>query len=63
MKKNEKECKLCGKKYEYCHSLNMNSDTFRWQDVACCKEHAIEYINKIKKNRNAEKEKNNNKIK
>lgn len=42
MAKGTKTCKVCGKEYEYCNTVT--SDRFRWQDVACCKEHATEYF-------------------
>lgn len=42
MAKGMKTCKVCGKEYEYCNTVT--NDRFRWQDVACCKEHATEYF-------------------
>lgn len=42
MAKGMKTCKVCGKEYEYCNTVT--NDRFRWQDVACCKEHAMEYF-------------------
>lgn len=44
-----KICKICGKEYPYCHTVT--NDKFRWQDVACCKEHAIEYFSIIEASR------------
>ena len=43
-----KVCKVCGREYESCHTLrqNLNSE-FRWQDVACCPEHGMEYLRRI----------------
>ncbi len=38
-------CKVCGKEYPYCHTIT--NDTFRWQDVACCPEHAAEYFERV----------------
>lgn len=35
-------CKICGVEYPYCHTNVANQ--YRWQDVACCKEHAAEYF-------------------
>lgn len=40
-----KKCKVCGKEYEYCHTLIPG--VFRWQDVACCREHALEYFAQV----------------
>lgn len=42
MAKGIRTCKVCGKEYEYCNTVT--NDRFRWQDVACCKEHATEYF-------------------
>jgi len=41
-----RKCKICGKEYEYCHTLRSNT-VFRWQDVACCIEHGTEYFAKV----------------
>lgn len=43
-------CKVCGVEYPYCHT-NIPSQ-YRWQDVACCKEHAAEYFAAIAASRN-----------
>ncbi len=42
MAKGIRVCKICGKEYEYCNTVT--NDRFRWQDVACCQEHATEYF-------------------
>lgn len=47
-----KICKVCGKEYEYCRTYLPTA--FRWQDVACCREHAMEYFAKIEEARSAE---------
>lgn len=39
-----RKCKVCGKDYEYCHTVRRTSDIFRWQDVACCPEHGSTYF-------------------
>ncbi len=39
-------CKICGKPYEYCKT-DVPAGTNRWQDVACCVEHATEYFKQI----------------
>jgi len=41
-----RKCKVCGVEYPYCKTLNY-SGSFRWQDVACCPEHASEYFHAI----------------
>lgn len=43
-------CKICGVEYPYCHTNIPNQ--YRWQDVACCKEHAAQYFAEIAKSRN-----------
>lgn len=45
MAKGTRKCKICGKEYEYCRTETNNK--FRWQDVACCPEHATEYFELI----------------
>lgn len=39
-------CKICGKEYPFCRSERPKG-TFVYQEVACCKEHAIEYFEKV----------------
>ncbi len=39
-------CKVCGKEYPYCKT-ERRVDLFRYQDVACCKEHAAIYFRDI----------------
>ena len=46
-----KKCKVCGKEYEYCHTLRRVAGVFRWQDVACCPEHGSIYLAKIEASR------------
>ena len=43
-------CKTCGKEYPACSTANWG--VWRWQDVACCKEHAMEYIALVEQSRN-----------
>lgn len=38
-------CKVCGIEYPYCHT-NIASQ-YRWQDVACCPEHATQYFAEV----------------
>lgn len=45
-----KKCKVCGKVYPYCRT--QLPGTFRWQDVACCHEHALIYFEQIEQARN-----------
>ena len=44
-------CKICGKEYPYCKTFN-TTNAYRWQDVACCPEHAAIYFTKIAESRN-----------
>lgn len=46
MAKGTRVCEICGKTYPYCKSLGP-SDRFRWQDVACCPEHASLYFARV----------------
>lgn len=46
MAKGFRVCKVCGKQYEYCKT-EVPVGTNRWQDVACCIEHATEYFKEI----------------
>ena len=43
----KKYCKFCGKEYDGC--LTPPKGAVRWQDVACCVDHAIKYFNGIEK--------------
>jgi len=47
-----RKCKVCGKEYEYCHTVRRTSDIFRWQDVACCPEHGSAYFAAVAAARN-----------
>lgn len=40
-------CRVCGKEYPYCKTAIKDDGMFRWQDVACCKEHGSKYFTKI----------------
>lgn len=42
-----KECKVCGRKYEYCHTAKRIAGIFRWQDVACSPEHGSIYLAEV----------------
>ena len=51
MAKVTKKCRLCGKTYEVCLPPFMEVNTHRWQDVACCVEHGIDYFAMIEASR------------
>lgn len=46
-----RKCKVCGKEYEYCHTVRRVAGVFRWQDVACCIEHGSTYLAQIEASR------------
>lgn len=46
-----KQCRICGKDYEYCHSCRKGDITFRWQEVACSPECGRMYFYQILKDR------------
>lgn len=50
MAKGFRFCKVCGARYEYCHTCR-KPGIFRWQDVACCPEHAERYFAQIAESR------------
>ena len=41
-----KKCRVCGKRYEACHTPN-TTNIFRWRDVACSPECGAEYLRLI----------------
>lgn len=47
MAKATKICKVCGKEYEYCRTFKQYDGVFRYQDVACCPEHAAIYFAEV----------------
>ena len=53
MEKAYRNCKMCGKKYEYCHT-DRPGTIYRWQDVGCCREHGMLYFTKVKISRGQE---------
>lgn len=46
-----KQCRVCGKDYEYCHSCRRGDVTFRWQEVACSPECGRVYFDQILRER------------
>lgn len=49
----KRKCKICGKMYDYCKT-DRPTGLFRYQDVACCKEHGEEYFKLILETRSGE---------
>ena len=50
MAKGYRICKVCNCEYEYCHT-EVPVGVNRWQDVACCPEHAAIYFERVAKSR------------
>lgn len=50
MAKSTRICKICNKEYPYCKTEWRGVN--RWQDVACCPEHATEYFRRVREARN-----------
>lgn len=46
-----KKCRVCGKEYEYCHTVRRVAGVFRWQDVACSPECGASYLAQIEASR------------
>lgn len=59
MPKATKICKVCGKEYEYCHTVRRVAGIFRWQDVACSPECGSIYLAKIRESRGEKPIENN----
>ena len=47
MAKGTRICRVCGKEYEYCHSVKVWDGVNRWQDIACCPEHGAQYFAEV----------------
>lgn len=47
MAKGTRVCRVCGKEYEYCHSVKTWDGVNRWQDIACCPEHGAQYFAEV----------------
>lgn len=54
MDKPTKKCRICGKEYEACKPIYVSDNPYRWQDVACCEEHGMEYFARVAASRNVE---------
>ena len=50
MPKIERTCRVCGKKYKQCLTPNPEG-VFRWFDVACCREHGMQFLMEIQRSR------------
>lgn len=45
-------CRVCGKRYEACRTMNKSAGVFRWQEVACSPECGAEYLRRVTEARN-----------
>lgn len=41
------KCRVCGKSYEACRTMNKTAGVFRWQEVACSPECGAEYLHRV----------------
>lgn len=51
MPKVMKTCRVCGRSYEACRTVNSALGVFRWQDVACSPECGATYLQKLNESR------------
>ena len=47
----KKQCRVCGKDYEPCHSTKLQPGVFRWREVACSPECGVIYLQRINESR------------
>lgn len=47
----KKQCRVCGKDYEPCHSTKLQPSVFRWREVACSPECGAIYLQRIQESR------------
>lgn len=47
----KKQCRVCGKDYEPCHSTKLQPDVFRWREVTCSPECGAIYLRRIQESR------------
>lgn len=50
MAKTTKICRVCGKSYEACQTVQI-VNTFRWQDVSCSPKCGAEYLRRVRASR------------
>lgn len=51
MPKVMKTCRVCGRSYEACRTVNNTLGVFRWQEVACSPECGSVYLQKLNESR------------
>lgn len=47
----KKQCRVCGKDYEPCHSTKLQPGVFRWREVACSPECGAIYLQRVNESR------------
>lgn len=47
----KKQCRVCGRDYEPCHSTKLQPGVFRWREVACSPECGAIYLQRIQESR------------
>lgn len=47
----KKQCRVCGKDYEPCHSHAPQNGVFRWREVACSPDCGAIYLRRIQESR------------
>lgn len=47
----KKQCRICGKDYEPCHSHTNHNGVFRWREVACSPDCGAIYLRRIQESR------------
>lgn len=52
-----KQCRVCGKEYEPCHSTGLQNGVFRWREVSCSPECGEIYLKRIIESRTSSQKK------
>lgn len=47
----KKQCRVCGKEYEPCHSTGLQNGVFRWREVSCSPECGAIYLRRVQESR------------
>lgn len=50
-----KQCRVCGKNYDPCHTPGLQIGVFRWREVSCSPECGAIYLRQIEESRNPSK--------
>lgn len=52
MPREQKKCRVCGKLYTACRTVNPVPGAYNWREVACSPECSVEYIRRVTQARN-----------